>query len=169
MKLRKTLCAVIAAVTVCAGAMTSCSDSDSSSASGDSVAAVQTDVTKNVTEIADKLKSDIAFVDTLNELSPEMIEKLIGVAQDKYVSGKVYIGSGGATAEEIACFEATDEAAAADIKAALEARIEAQKKAFENYQPQEMEKLGSPVLSVQGKYVFMCISDDNAKAEEIIG
>ena len=59
--------------------------------------------------------------------------------------------------------------AAADIKAALEARIAAQKKAFENYQPKEMDKLNSPVLTVQGKYVFMCISDDNAKAEEIIG
>ncbi len=177
MKLGKTLCALLAALTVCTGAMTSCSDSDESSestaqtqsAASDSAEAAQTEETKDVVAIADRLQSEIAFVDTLNELSPEMIEKLIGVSQDKYVAGKVYIGSGGATAEEIACFEATDEAAAAEIETALEARIEAQKVAFEDYQPQEMEKLGSPVLSVQGKYVFMCISDDNAKAEEIIG
>lgn len=170
MKLKKSLCAVIAAATLCALGMTSCANDEKVTAEdGNSTAAVQTDVTKNATEIADKLRSDVAFVDSLNELSPEMVEKLIGVSQDKYVSGKVYIGSGGATAEEIACFEANDESAAADIKAALEARIAAQKKAFENYQPKEMDKLNSPVLIVQGKYVFMCISDDNAKAEEIIG
>ena len=51
----------------------------------------------------------------------------------------------------------------------LEPRIEAQKKAFENYQPAEMDKLNDPVLVKQGKYVFMCLSDDNAKAKEIIG
>ena len=110
MKLGKTLCALLAALTVCTGAMTSCSDSDESSestaqtqsAASDSAEAAQTEETKDVVAIADRLQSEIAFVDTLNELSPEMIEKLIGVSQDKYVAGKVYIGSGGATAEEIA-------------------------------------------------------------------
>lgn len=165
MKMKKILCAVIAAATLCT-VLVSCSNSGDSSGSSDSA---QTEVTKNVTEIADKLKSDIKYVDTLNELSPEMTQKLMGISQDQYTAGKVYIGSGGATAEEIACFEAKDADNAAKIKEALEKRIEAQKKAFVDYQPKEMDKLNSPVLVSQGNYVFMCISDDNAKAEDIIG
>ncbi len=170
MKMKKIICAAVCAAVMCtsAAAFTSCSKSGDEGSS-DSAAAVQTDVTKDVVAIADKLKSDIAFVDSLNELSPEMVEKLIGVAQDQYTAGKVYVGSGGATAEEIACFEANDASAAETIAAALQKRVESQKKAFENYQPKEMDKLNTAVIKLQGKYVFMCISDENDKAEEIIG
>lgn len=170
MKMRKTLCAALAVITFCTAALTSCGGSDpDSKASGSAADAAQTDVTKDVVAIADKLKSDITYKDQLNELSPEMVEKHLKVSQDLYTAGKVYIGSGGATAEEIACFEAKDSESAGKIKEALEARVESQKKAFENYQPQEMDKLNSPVIIQQGNYVFMCISDDNSKAEEIIG
>lgn len=170
MKIKKTLCAAIAVMALFTATLTSCGDSSSESkASDSSAAAAQTDVTKDVAAIADKLKSDITYKDQLNELSPEMVEKHLKIAQDLYTAGKVYIGSGGATAEEIACFEAKDAESAGTIKAALEARVDSQKKAFENYQPQEMDKLNSPVIKQQGNYVFMCISDDNAKAEEIIG
>lgn len=170
MKMKKTLCVLLAAAAISTAALSSCGDSSSSAADNSgSASAASTEVTKDVTAIADKLKSDIKYVDTLNELSAEMTEKILGISADLYTAGKVYVGSGGATAEEIACFEAKDADSAKTIKEALEKRIDSQKKAFENYQPQEMEKLNSPVLVSQGNYVFMCLSDDNSKAEEIIG
>ena len=97
-----------------------------------------------------------------------MVEKLYGISEDKYTSGKVYVG-GVATVEEIACFDAVDEAAAGEIKSALEARIEAQKKAVEDYNPDELVKLNDPVLITHGNSVYMCLSNDNDKAKEIIG
>ncbi len=117
---------------------------------------------------SDDLFNGITYVDQLNEIAPEMVEKLYGISQDKYTSGKVYVG-GVATVEEIACFDAVDEAAAGEIKSALEARIEAQKKAVEDYNPDELPKLNDPVLVVKGSSVYMCLSNDNAKAKEIIG
>ena len=60
------------------------------------------------------------------------------------LKARFFVGSGGATAEEIACFEAKDSDSAAKIKTALENRIDSQKKAFENYQPQEMTKAQQP-------------------------
>ncbi len=174
MNIKKNLCTAIAVLTLATAGLASCSDkNDNSSTSEDNATSsstqAQAEVTKNTTEIADKLKSDITYKDTLNELSTEMITKLLDISPEQYTNGKVYVGSGGATAEEIACFEATDADNAAKIKTALEERVESQKKTFENYQPQEMDKLNSPVIIAQGNYVFMCISDDNAKAEEIIG
>ncbi len=159
----------LTAVVMCATGFTACGNSQEENASTADVQNAQADVSKDVVEIADKLKSDIAFVDTLNELSPEMTEKLLGVKQEWYSAGKVYVGSGGATAEEIACFEAVDGDSAGNVKSALDSRVEAQKKAFENYQPKEMDKLNDPVIVVEGNYVFMCISDDNETAKEIIG
>ena len=168
--MKKKICLIVAILSVCAAGFTACGGSDSSSKGGDTPAsaAEQKNETKDVAAVADKLKSDIKYADELNELDKAMVSKIIGVNDDLYTAGKVYIGSGGATAEEIACFEAKDEAAAGEIKKALEARIESQKAAFENYQPKEMTKLNDPVLVVSGKYVFMCLSDDNAKAKEII-
>ncbi len=168
MNLKRTLCLALTLTTICCAGLTSCGngDKDNSSKTENTAASVAVDVIS----VADKLESDIEYKDTLNELSSDMIQKLFGLSADAdYVKGKVFVGSGGATAEEIACFEAKDSDSAAKIKTALENRIDSQKKAFENYQPQEMTKLNSPVIVVKDKYVMMCISDDNSKAEEIIG
>lgn len=117
---------------------------------------------------ADKLFGGIEFVDQISPIAPEMVEKLYGISADMYVSGKVYI-SGMATAEEIACFDAVDENAAAEIKAALETRIDSQITSFQDYNPKEVDKLRDPVLEVRDNSVYMCISNDNATALGIIG
>ena len=172
MKMKKELCVLLAALMLSCSALAACGSDDSSAAGTTaSKSAEQNDapVEKDVEAVADKLFSEIKYVDALNELDHSMVEKLLKVKEDLYTKAKIYIGSGGATAEEIACFEAKDESAADEIYAALEQRIEAQKQNFENYQPGEMDKLNDPVLVKQGKYVFMCLSDDNAKAKEIIG
>lgn len=168
MKIKRKLCIALALMTVCCAGLVSCSNDDTDKNS--SAANAAADVTIDVNAIADRLKNEIEYKDTLNELSADMIQKLFGLAANTdYKAGKVYVGSGGATAEEIACFEANGSENAAKIKTALEKRIESQKTAFENYQPQEMDKLNSPVLICKGNYVMMCISDDNSKAQEIIG
>jgi hypothetical protein len=166
--MKKTVCFIAAAVLAASLCMTSCG---SDSSTEDSAAQAQTGAseTLSASDVADKLLSDIEFTDTLNEISSDMVEKFYGISADKYSSGKVYVGSGGATAEEIACFDAVDADAAAEIKAACESRIESQIKQFENYVPAELDKLNDPVLVVSGNSVYMCLSNDNDKAKEIIG
>lgn len=173
MKFNKKICIVLSALMISCTAFAACGDSDnadSDTANANANVTAAADEAVDVTAVADSLKNDITYKDTLTELSTEMIQRLFNLTEGTdYKAGKVYVGSGGATAEEIACFEANDESGAAKIKETLENRIDSQKTAFENYQPQEMDKLNSPVLVTKGNYVFMCISDDNAKAQEIIG
>ena len=88
---------------------------------------------------------------------------------DSYTKAKVYVSSSGGTAEEIDCFEAKDADSAKAIADTLTARVESQKKVFENYVPEEMTKLNDPVLVTNGNYVYLCLSNDNDKAKEIIG
>ena len=101
-------------------------------------------------------------------LSEEKVEAVVGVSKDKFKVAKVYRGSG-ATAEEIDCFEASDEDAAKEIYDVLKTYLEDQKKRYADYAPGEMDKLEKAVVVQNGKYVFMSISDDDAKAKEIIG
>ena len=182
MKMKKSIC-VLAAFVMAASVMTACGGSDDSSSDSEAAPAqAQTaDSTADnndggeteearaaASTYAEELFNGIEYVDQLNTISPEMVEKVYGISADKYTDGAVYVG-GVSTAEEIACFDAVDEAAAADIKAACEARIAAQIKAVEGYNPDELTKLNDPVLIVHGSSVYMCLSNDNAKAKEIIG
>jgi molecular chaperone GrpE (heat shock protein) len=64
--------------------------------------------------------------------------------------------------------EAKDIDSAEKIMDAYKKRIEAQKKAFENYQPKELDKLNDPLLTSAKQYVFVCISDERSKAMEIV-
>ena len=181
MKKTKILCAVLALTLAASMSLTACGD-NSSDDSGETPAETtaanvgeggeqpgETDEARLAANYyADDLFNGIEYVDQLAEIAPEMVEKLYGISPDKYTTGKVYVG-GVATTEEIACFDAVDETAAGEIKTALENRIEAQKKAVEDYNPDELVKLNDPVLITHGNSVYMCLSNDNDKAKEIIG
>ena len=65
-------------------------------------------------------------------------------------------------------FEAVSAEAAASIEEAVNQRVADQKAAFEDYQPKEMTKLNDPLVDVMGKYVILCLSDDNSAAQAII-
>ena len=169
--MKRKIISVMLTGTMIAGMLTGCgSDSDSSTASSaNSAAAAQTNESVDVTAVADKLKNGIEFKDELAELDEAKIEKIIGISADSYTKAKVYVSSSGGTAEEIDCFEAKDADSAKAIADTLTARVESQKKVFENYVPEEMTKLNDPVLVTNGNYVYLCLSNDNDKAKEIIG
>ena len=176
MKMRKNICLLAAAVMLAAG-MTSCGSEEQPAETTAPAASAQPAQaepaqapasTEAAADIADKLRNEITYVDSLNTLSDAMVQKIYGIAPEKYTSGRVYIG-GVSTAEEIACFDAVDEAAAAEIKTACENRIAAQIKSVESYNPNELPKLQNPVLVVKGNSVLMCLSNDNDKAKSIIG
>ena len=124
--------------------------------------------TKNVdaAKAADDLKSALTFQDELSEATQELRDRTYGISADDVVSGKLYLSSG-ATAEEIAVFEAKDDAAAERLLAAAKERVEAQKTAF------EMTKLNNAVVERNGKIVALCIADDSSaaqkKVKELIG
>lgn len=166
MNFKKTLCIVLAAAAV-ACSFASCGDKPAANNGGDTAQAQAENV--DVTAVADQLKNDISYEDSLVEFDAGKIEKILGVPAAGYTKAKVYASSTGATPEEIACFEATSEDMAATIKTAIDARLKAQKSTFSDYKPEQAPKLDSAVIVVKGNCVFFSVSGDSAKAKEIIG
>ncbi|WP_312695309.1 DUF4358 domain-containing protein [Caproiciproducens sp.] len=121
----------------------------------------------NTEEVAKKLMSSVQFSDQMSKLESKTALKLYGLDENIVPESQVY-ESTGATAEEVAVFEAKDETSAAKVKEAAQKRIEDQKAGFTDYQPQEMGKLKSPVLVQNGKYVILCVSNDNSGAQKVI-
>ncbi len=121
-------------------------------------------LTLNVDECADTLQKTIPFQDTLTAISDNMITAIYQIGEQDAAKQKVYVSTG-ATAEEIAVFEAVDTDAAQRIETALLQRVADQKTSFEDYLPEELPKLADPFILVQGKYVILCISDHNAEVK----
>ena len=76
--------------------------------------------------------------------------------------------SSGSTAEEVAVFTAPDEATASTMKNNVQEFLNDQKTSFEDYIPEEAQRIDDAVLVVKGNYVILCVSGDSDKAQEII-
>lgn len=122
-------------------------------------------ITIDVAGLADELKNTVPFSDSLEEMSEAAFKLKYEIDEADIVSKKIYIGSG-ATAEEIAVFEAKDEEAAARILSAVNLHVEEQIHEYTNYNPDELKKLNDSVKLQKGKYVILCVSDysDTAKS-----
>ena len=124
-------------------------------------------VSIDVSKLADELKNTVQFSDSMEEISEAAFANKYNIDASDIAVKKVYVGSG-ATAEEIAVFEAKDEEAAGRIMTAVNSHIEEQIHEYTNYSPDELKKLSDPVKIQTGKYVILCISDHNDTAEACI-
>jgi len=119
----------------------------------------------DVKALADSLKDGITYTDILFDVSDDMISTMYELPET--VKGVAYAGSG-ATAEEVAVFEATDENEAKDVETALKARLDSRADSYASYLPDEVEKIENAVVERCGKYVAMCVSDSPDQASKII-
>lgn len=127
----------------------------------------ETAAAMDVEKTADAMAKAVKFSDEMSAVDQKTAEKLFGLESGTVVAAKAY-ESTGATAEEVAAFEAKDEAAEKQVAAAVKKRVENQKAAFQGYQPKEMTKLKNPLIVEKGKYVFLCVADDTSPARQAI-
>ncbi|MDR1247446.1 MAG: DUF4358 domain-containing protein [Clostridiales Family XIII bacterium] len=119
--------------------------------------------------LAEALVDGIAFDDQMEVASDEAFRALYAVdSADDSVADFVLFTSTGATAEEVSVIEARDGQSASGVLEFALGRVASQKSEFENYAPEEMAKLNDPVLVRSGKYIILCLSNDNATAKDII-
>ncbi len=153
-------------LTACAGN----GDGASSQAGTDSSHAgeAQTGKTLDVEAAAQALLDGADFDDELAEVSEKVVAgQYQGLDMSDVVSCKVYI-SGTASGDELSVFEAKDAEAAQRIKTVTETRLSSLIEQYSDYAPDKVPKLEDPVLVVEGNYVVLCVSNDNAKAQELL-
>lgn len=125
------------------------------------------DITMDITALAEDLKTQISYQDTLELIESDMVQMIFDTG-DSVESSVVYMGSG-ATAEEIAVFSCKDaEAAKNTVEPVVKQHIQDQITSFESYVPAEVAKLKEAVVRSGGKYVAVCVSNDAAAAEKIM-
>ena len=122
-------------------------------------------VSVDTAALTTSLTSAISYDNELSELSEEDITNYVTVEDG--VKGVMYMSSG-STAEEVAVFTAPDEATASTMKNNVQEFLNDQKTSFEDYIPEEAQRIDDAVLVVKGNYVILCVSGDSDKAQEII-
>lgn len=122
-------------------------------------------VSVDTAALTTSLTSDISYDNELSELSEDDITNYVTVEDG--VKGVMYMSSG-STAEEVAVFTAPDEATASTMKNNVQEFLNDQKTSFEDYIPEEAQRIDDAVLVVNGNYVILCVSGDSDKAQEII-
>lgn len=119
--------------------------------------------------LADQLMQDIEYQDKdLGPLPEQLWDRYIEQVSRDDLKQCVLIAGGGATAEELALFEANDQAAAERVKKGMEERYDYFRNAYQNYTPEQLKNLEKPVLIMDGNYVFGVICRDNDKARDIV-
>lgn len=123
----------------------------------------------DVSTMAQTIKEGITFQDEMQELPESRLGAIYPTIDASALSGfKVYKGASGATAEEIAIFEAKDTESVAAIEEAVSIRLEDLNTQFKDYVPAEVKKITDAVTETNGKIVVLVIADDSATAQKLI-
>lgn len=145
-----------------AGCLAGCgTDGDEKEKDGSDAAAI------DVQQLADQLVSQVSFEDQLSGVDQETALLLYGLEAGQIKSCAVYAGTG-ATAEEVAVFEASDEEAVDAVVNSVNKRVESQLADYADYRPEEVPKLENAVIETSGNYVVLCVCADDAAARTLI-
>ncbi len=118
----------------------------------------------NIDEFGEQLYAAGTFGEQLYSLDEAVAQGLYGVDADT----RCWVRAGsGATAEELAVFEAKDAAAAASLAEKLQARNSERLADYADYLPAEVPKLENAVIISGGRYVVLCVATDASAVKEL--
>lgn len=157
-----------AAALLAALLLAGCSNSGTSGAGDSSSAAASETASLSAQEKAEKVLADIEFNGEMVAIDGENMELRLGFTSDGLTDYAAYACGSAALPDEFGVFVAESEDKAAEIKTALEKRIETQKDTYKDYTPEEMYKFDDCVVAQNGTTVYYAITADNSKAESIL-
>ena len=157
-----------AAALLAALLLAGCSNSGTSGAGDSSSAAASETASLTAQEKAEKVLADIEFNGEMVAIDGENMELRLGFTSDGLTDYAAYACGSAALPDEFGVFVAESEDKAAEIKTALEKRIETQKETYKEYTPEEMYKFDDCVVEQNGTTVYYAITADNSKAESIL-
>lgn len=157
-----------AAALLAALLLAGCSNSGTSGAGDSSSAAASENASLSAQEKAERVLADIEFNGEMVAIDGENMELRLGFTSDGLTDYAAYACGSAALPDEFGVFVAESEDKAAEIKTALEKRIETQKETYKDYTPEEMYKFDDCVVAQNGTTVYYAITADNSKAESIL-
>ena len=122
----------------------------------------------DINALTTSLQNEIVYSDELSEIPMDTALNMIYSFGDIEIPEAHILESSGATAEEIAVIKCANESDIEAVKSVLNDRIAEQKESFEDYVPEELNKLDAAVVYTSGCVAVLSVSDEPEKAKSII-
>ena len=134
-----------------------------------SAEAGNTDANIDVNTLADAIKNGGDFKDNLAPVDKSIgLTRVLSNVDESMVEEAAFYTNSSSSAEEIIVIKTTSADYVKVMTAAFDVRISNQKVACSDYLPNEIPKLENALKYTNGKYAILVISNDSAKAKEII-
>ena len=128
-----------------------------------------TDANIDVNTLADAIKNGGDFKDNLAPVDKSIgLTRVLSNVDESMVEEAAFYTNSSSSAEEIIVIKTTSADYVKVMTAAFDVRISNQKVACNDYLPDEIPKLENALKYTNGKYAILVISNDSAKAKEII-
>ena len=169
LKMKKRIIVAAVSFAMMAMSLQTCSkpNVDAGNAPADTASVSESAVSAAPSEITAKLIADIEM-SSLAEVQSDRIEMYLDVDLEKVESFSMFICGSGGFADEVGVFRMKSDADCEALKALITERLDKRKVDFEDYNPDEFEKLGKAVCGVSGNYVYYAVTPDSDKAESTI-
>ena len=113
------------------------------------------------------METEGVFSGALTGIEQDVACALYGIDESTVTASAVYGST--VSAEELALFAFTDEAAAQSAGELLGYRVEDRREELENYLPEELPKLDKAVIEVRGNSVLLVIAADYDPVDAFLG
>lgn len=163
------VCALVCGAAACDGGN---KPAATTTAAAQTTAAATTEAKPAVTATAEEITSavlaEIPISSAFAKDKDSLEDYFDGMDTSKVQDFSYYICASGAYPDEIAVFKfgSSDDAAAA--VAAVNDRLEYQKKTYKDYTPDEYYKLEGAIVTQSGEWLYYIVTSDNQKANGII-
>ena len=120
-------------------------------------------------DIADVEAAVTAEIDMTNMIPGDnkMIKRFYGLDPAQFESVVLYYPTTNMMAEEVLIVKLKDMSQQAQVRAAIEKRIETQKTTFEGYGVEQFELLtNNAVIEVRGNFILFIVNADSAEAQK---
>ena len=124
-------------------------------------------VAVDLTAVLEKIKADCALTD-VRDINADFLFDTYGIAAEQYAQSACCMVPTGVFPAEVLMFEAVDAAAAADIAAKLELRLQEVKNQSQSYDAENYALAQQCAVRTDGYIVSLFISADFAAMNEIL-
>jgi hypothetical protein len=123
------------------------------------------EVTPDAAEVTAAVLEQVQFSSELQQASDSTAQTVFSLPDGVTVG--LYLGNG-AFADELAVFACSDSSDMTAVSETVQQHLADLKASFEDYMPDEVNKIETAVVSSKGNCLVLCITDDAANAEKVI-
>ncbi len=119
----------------------------------------------DIQELTNQLLNDVEYETTLELMDSSLADGMVNIEKDSKM--ELYMGEG-TCADELLVVKAGSEESAEKNQTAVEEHLKDMKQSFEDYIPEQADKIGRAVIIRCGVYVVACVTADRERAQDLI-